>query len=79
MNLISVKSSNISQIGFDENFKLTINSEPMTIMRIVFANGRIYDYYRVEKEVYEDLLKADSIGMYFHKHIKNSYHYEKHK
>lgn len=77
MEMISVKSSNISQIGFDEKRQMSFGQEPLSVMRIVFKNGAVYDYYRVPKSEFESLIKAESVGIYFHKHIKKYYHYEK--
>ena len=44
MKLVKVESSNIGQVGFEENYKLTINSSPINRMRVIFTNGGIYDY-----------------------------------
>jgi len=76
MELKKVNSSNIEQIGYEENHKITINST-MPTLRIVFSNGSIYDYYNVPKEIYEDFLKAESIGKYFWAKIKDKYEYER--
>ena len=77
MQLITVQSSNISQIGFKENITLSFGNPGQSILRIVFTNGLIYDYYNVEREDYERFLDAKSKGQYFHKYIKNVYQYEK--
>lgn len=77
MELKKVKSSNIEQIGFEENVSISLNQAPKNILRIVFTSGFTYDYYDVSKEVYEDFLKADSVGKYFHEFIKNDYIFEK--
>jgi len=77
MELIKIKSSNIEQVGFEENVKISFNQEPMNVLRVVFNSGYTYDYYKVPKEIYESLLEAESAGMYFHKNIKNKYAYEK--
>ena len=77
MNLISVQSSNIAQIGFEINRMNSMNAKPINVLRIVFINGGIFDYYNVEKKDYENFLKAESKGAYFHKFIKNVYSYEK--
>lgn len=76
MNLISVKSSNISQIGWEEK-SLALNQKPIPTLRIVFNTGMIYDYYNVSKEIYEAMLKAESIGKYFWANIKDKYDFEK--
>lgn len=77
MKLITVKSSNISQIGFEEGKTISFNQRPRNILRIVFTSGITYDFYNVPKDIYEDLLDAHSIGQYFHQNIKNRYDYEK--
>ena len=53
MNLISVQSSNIAQIGFEINRMNSMNAKPINVLRIVFVNGGIFDYYNVEKKDYE--------------------------
>jgi hypothetical protein len=77
MKLITVQSTNISQIGFEKNKVMALNQRPINILRIVFAGGNIFDYYNVEKEVYESFLDSESKGKYFHKFIKSQYQYEK--
>lgn len=77
MQMISVKSSNIQQIGFEEKSKISLSQKPFSRLRIMFSNGLIYDYYNVSKEVYNSFLKAESIGKYFHANIKEKYNYEK--
>ena len=77
MDLIKVESSNIEQIGFDENVKISLNQKPISVLQIVFKSGTTYDYYNVSKETYETFLDAKSVGSYFHKFIKNNYVYEK--
>lgn len=77
MRLITVESSNISQIGFEENYSISFNQVPRNVLRIVFWNGNTYDFYNVEKEVYNSFLDSDSKGSYFHANIKNEYPNEK--
>ncbi len=77
MKLVTVESSNISQIGFEENKTITLNQRPINILRVVFVNGLIYDYYNVEKDVYERFLDAKSKGQFLHKFITKQYQYEK--
>jgi len=77
MQMVSVKSTNISQIGYEENAVVSMNKKPQNILKVVFTSGFTYDFYDVEKEVYESLLSADSVGKYFNQNIKNQYSYEK--
>lgn len=65
-------SSNISAIGYDE-VKVSLSSNIVNILRIYFKNGLIYDYYNVPKEVYEEFLKSESKGTFFHKNINKKY------
>ena len=77
MKMIKVQSTNIDQIGFKENTKISLNQKPINILRIIFTSGTTYDYYNVLKEDYENFLNAKSKGAYFHRYIKNVYSYEK--
>ena len=61
MERIKVKSSNISSIGYDELTKT---------LEIEFANGGLYQYKEVPKEVYEGFNKAESVGKYFFSAVK---------
>ncbi|MCV3239781.1 KTSC domain-containing protein [Mesorhizobium sp. ZC-5] len=42
-------------------------------MEITFKSGRIYNYYDVPREVYEDFLASSSKGGFFNDHIKDNY------
>ncbi|GAK47726.1 hypothetical protein LOSG293_110420 [Secundilactobacillus oryzae JCM 18671] len=61
MELISVVSSDLSAIGYDE-----YNQQ----LEIVFNSGGTYLYSGVPSSVYEGLLNAGSKGRYFHAFIK---------
>lgn len=67
MNRISVDSSNINSIGYDEEEQ---------ILEIEFDNG-IYHYFNVPSQIYQSFLIANSHGKYFHENIKNVYDYKK--
>jgi hypothetical protein len=60
----SVRSSNISSIGYDEKNE---------ILEIEFLSGGIYQYLDVPVNVYEELMDADSHGKYFNEYIKEIY------
>lgn len=77
MQLISVKSKTVTQIGFEENTTMSLGSKPINIMRIIFTSGNIFDYYGVDQKVFEEFVKAESVGKFFHANIKNKYQYEK--
>ena len=59
-----VTSSNIAEIGFDEN---------TSVLYIRFNNGQLYSYDDVPESVYNDLQSAPSIGRYFYQNIRDLY------
>ena len=61
MVLKSVHSTHIAAVGH-EGDKLQVK----------FKKGQTFEYSPVSKETYYELLEADSIGGYFHEHIKNN-------
>ena len=62
MKLVEVKSSNIKAIGWENE-----------VLRILFTNGRIYDYKNVPLMVFNRMLMEESKGSYFHRKINNKY------
>jgi hypothetical protein len=56
-----VKSTNISEIGYLPDKK---------VLRVKFKNGGIYEYSDVSEKDHDEFWKADSIGQYFHQHIR---------
>lgn len=63
-----VESSNLQSIGYNEKEK---------VLFVEFKTGSKYAYTNVNKEVYQELMSAESHGKYFHKNIRNSYAYTK--
>lgn len=64
MNRISVSSSNIHSIGY-ENETLTLEVE--------FHSSGLYQYSGVPKAVFQGLIAAQSKGSYFQNYVKNRY------
>jgi hypothetical protein len=63
-----VNSSNIKNIGYEGDSK---------ILEIEFhgrgaKKGPIWRYFPITLETYKELLSAESVGFYFHHHIKNN-------
>lgn len=58
-----VDSSNIKSIGYVEESK---------ILLIEFHSGDIYSYSPITQEGYINLMKAESLGRYFHQNIRNN-------
>jgi hypothetical protein len=67
MNRVPVSSSNIAEVGFEEN---------SGTLEILFHNNSLYHYYGVPESVYQGLISASSVGGYLHQHVKGVYPYE---
>lgn len=65
MERTSVSSSNIASIGYED-----------CTLEIEFNGGRIYQYYDVPEDVFNELMSASSHGQYFNRHVKNIYQYK---
>jgi len=63
-----VKSSNIISMGYDEKEK---------ILEVEFIKGGVYKYYNVPKKIYEQALKAPSIGKFIWSDIRGRYRFDK--
>jgi hypothetical protein len=63
-----VQSSNISSIGYDE---------ATSTLEIEFLNNSIYQYFDVPKEIYNELMQAESHGKYLAQNIKGIYRYSR--
>lgn len=68
MERIHVESSNIESIGYDADSET---------LEISFLNGSTYQYFDVPKNLYDDLISADSQGKYLAAHIKGFYRYSR--
>ncbi|MCB9468393.1 MAG: KTSC domain-containing protein [Candidatus Obscuribacterales bacterium] len=62
----SVSSSNLKSVGYEDG-----------TLEIEFKNGRIYQYSDVPKEIYDELMTADSLGIYFNSEIRDEYDCER--
>ena len=68
VNMVSVSSSNVDSVGYDEN---------QQILYVRFLNGSVYIYKGVSAYEFDGLLNAPSVGSYLHRNIKNLYPYER--
>ena len=59
-----VEDSMIVEIAYDEANEM---------LELVYTSGAVWEYEGVEQEVYECLIKADSIGRYVRKNIISCY------
>lgn len=63
MKMMPVRSSLISAVGHEERTGL---------LKVQFHQGGSYMYGNVPVEKYHEMLKADSMGKFFHQHIKKN-------
>lgn len=66
--MITVSSSNIESIGYDEQ-----NQQ----VYVRFLNGSLYVYKGVPAYEFKNLLDAPSLGSFLHRNYKNVYPYER--
>ena len=62
----AVSSSNIAEIGYDENSQT---------LEVLFKNDRIYQYFSVPERVARELMGAASHGQYLNLRVKGIYRY----
>jgi len=68
MKLITVKSSMLRAVGYDQE---------TNELEVVFNTGEAYRYDNVPPAKYSDLLKAKSKGTYMQEHIIDVYPYHR--
>lgn len=66
--IVELKSTNLRAAEYDPFMKT---------MTLRFHKGGDYEYMEVEREVFNDLVKAESAGQYFHKFIRGKYEFLK--
>jgi hypothetical protein len=64
MKRTPIESSMIDDVGYDP--------ETQTL-EIGFNSGTVYQYFEVERETFDDLMKAPSAGQYFLNNIEPTY------
>jgi hypothetical protein len=68
MQRVFVESTTLGSAGHDAQ---------LIILELQFRNGAVYQYFRVPRRIYCDLLRADSKGRYFHQNIRGKYLYQR--
>lgn len=66
-NMVPVQSSAIKAIGYDW---------PKHTLLVEFKSGGFYTYKGVSHSLYRELRTAESIGRFYHNHIKGNFPYE---
>jgi len=62
VDAVAVESTALAKIAHDTE---------RAILLVEFRNGTLYQYRKVPRQIYQDLLRADSKGVYFNRHIRN--------
>lgn len=62
MQRISVSSSNVSSVGWENR-----------VLEVEFRGGSLYQYFDVPTLTFQDLLRSTSIGGFLAKYIKPCY------
>lgn len=47
------------------------------VLKIVFVTGLVYEYKNVPEKIYQDMKASGSKGIYFNRHIKGKFEFEK--
>ena len=68
MILKPIQSSNITHAGYDPESETA---------RVVFKNGGAFDYSGVSQETFSDMVKAKSVGKFFHSNIRAKHNFKK--
>lgn len=66
MKRIPVDSSMMRDVGYDPKSET---------LEIGFNSGKVYQYFEVEQEIFDDLMNASSKGRYFLDEIEPFYAY----
>jgi hypothetical protein len=61
---VTVESRTVTTAGYDDR---------SSTMELEFVDGGVYRYFVVPRSVFDALLAADSIGRFFHDHIRGVY------
>ena len=46
------------------------------VLEVEFESGRVYQYYDVPENIYNEILASDSKGRYFNQHIRGKFPYQ---
>lgn len=60
----TVRSSNLRSVGYDTS---------TATLEIEFNSGGVYQYSGVPTQVYDSLVRSESLGRYFSSHIRDVY------
>lgn len=62
--MLPVSSSNLASVGYDDEKR---------ILSVEFQNGGIFHYAGISADLALDLVNAESIGRFYHQHIRGKF------
>lgn len=68
IELNPVDSSSVRGIGYEEDRK---------VLYVQYVDGEVYEYFKVPRSAYVDLLSAKSVGWSVNKRIRPCFNYRK--
>ncbi len=85
------KEDGFTRITYNPNSSFISNIEHSYLLRdekriteqlkISFTDGKIVEYYQFEgksiENIFNEMKVCESVGKYWHKHIKNNFHYKR--
>lgn len=66
MERILVESSNVKSVGYEDE-----------VLQVEFHRSGVYEYYGVPQDVYQRLLKAESVGKFINTCVKGIFTFRK--
>lgn len=63
-----VQSTSLASVGYDANAR---------VLEVEFRSGAVYHYHDVPYRIAQGLARAQSIGGYFMRAVRNSFSYER--
>ena len=63
----AVESSVLSSVGYSTDASLELE----------FRSGAIYRYFAVPRPVFEELIAAESKGVYFNRYVRDRFRYQR--
>jgi hypothetical protein len=63
---VAVQSRLLASIAYDPD---------QFVLQLEFLGGTIYQYFHVPRQAYRELLRADSKGAYFNRHVRSVFRY----
>jgi hypothetical protein len=64
LDTVAIESSALAKVAYDNQ---------QATLQVEFRDGAVCQYFGVPRDTYQDLLRADSKGVYFNQYIRNAF------